>query len=96
METDVENEQDQPEFLYEVECLMVDRLAEVPDNNSSEKDAGRAETNAAKFDTAERHAQHAHERQHADCVCDWLGTMQLKEPAQDCIVSRMPLAGEQD
>ena len=47
----------------------------------------KPEADAADFETAVRHPEHADERYRADCVCDRLNAMELEEPAHIPIVS---------
>ena len=81
LQADGEDEQDQPELLHEIERVMIDRLAEMPDEDAREKHARRAEPDAAELQTAERHPHHAHEREHADGVRDGLRFVEFEEPA---------------
>ena len=81
LQADGEDEQDQPELLHEIERVMIDRFAEVPDEDAREKHARRAEADAAELQAAERHAHHAHEGEHADGMRDGLRFVKLEEPA---------------
>ena len=81
LQTDREDKQDQPEFLHEIERVMIDCLAKMPDENPGKQHAGRPEPNPAKFEAAQRHPHHTHERQHANGVRDRLGFVEFEEPA---------------
>ena len=81
LQADGEDKQDQPELFHEIERVMIDRLAEVPDEDAREEHARRAEADAAEFQTPERHPEHAHESEHADGVRDGLRFVELEEPA---------------
>ena len=80
LQADREDKQDQPELLHEIERVVIDRFAEVPDEDPREQHARRAEPDAAELQAPERHAQHAHEREHADGVRDGLRFVKLEEP----------------
>ena len=80
LQTDGEDEQDQPELLHEIERVMIDRLAEMPDENAREEHARRAEPDAAELQTPERHPHHAHEGEHADGMRDGLRFVKFEEP----------------
>ena len=92
MQTDGKDKQDQPEFLYEMQRVIIDRLAEMPDENAGKEHAGRAEPNAAKLEAAERHAHHAYERQHAHGVRDRLRFVKFEEPAHSFEKLTVPVA----
>ena len=81
LQADGEDEQDQPELLHEIERVMIDRFAEVPDENAREEHARRAEADAAELHAPQRHAEHAHEGEHADGVRDGLRLVEFEEPA---------------
>ena len=49
LQTDGEDKQDQPELLHEIERVMIDLLAEVPDEDAREKHACRAKPDARNF-----------------------------------------------
>jgi hypothetical protein len=81
LESDRENEEDQPELLHEVERVVVQFGAEVSDEDSCKEHARRAEPDATEFQAAERHAHHAHEGEHTDGVRNGLSFVELEEPA---------------
>ena len=95
LQPDGEDEQDQPELLHEIERVMIHRLAEMPDENPRKQHARRAEPDAAKLQTPERHPHHAHEREHADGVRDRLRFVEFEEPAhvllRSIIAARVPV-----
>ena len=49
LEADGEDEQDQSELLHEIERVMIDRFAEVPDEDTRKEHARRAESDAAEL-----------------------------------------------
>ena len=49
LEADGENKQEQPELLYKIECVMINRIPEVSDDDSRKQNASCAESNTAKF-----------------------------------------------
>ena len=81
LEADGKDEQDQPKFLHKIEHVMVNRLAEVPDEDAREEHTRCAEADTAELQASQRHAHHAHQRQHADGVRDGLRMMEIEEPA---------------
>src|ERR1700751_2316303 len=60
---------------------MIYRFAEVYDEDAREEPPRRAEADSAKLHAPQRHAEHAHEGEHADGVRDGLRLMELEEPA---------------
>src|SRR4030095_15880982 len=80
LQTDCEDEQDQPEFPDEFERVMIHRVAEVPDENSREQHARRAQPDAANFEAPKRHAEHANQRERAARVRHRLRLVKLLEP----------------
>ena len=89
LQPDREDKQDQPELLHEIERVMIDRFAEMPDENAREEHARRAEPDAAELQTPERHPHHTHEGEHADGVRDGLRFVELEEPVS-CVRPRAP------
>ena len=81
LQADGEDKQDQAELLHEIERLMIHRFAEVPDEDAREEHPRRAEADSAELHAPQRHAEHAHEGEHADGVRDGLCLMELEEPA---------------
>ena len=81
LQADGEDEQDQAELLHEIERVMIHRFAEVPDDDAREEHPRRAEADSAEPHAPQRHAEHAHEGEHADGVRDGLRLMELEEPA---------------
>ena len=80
LQTDREDEQDQPKLLHEIERVMIHRLAEMPDENPREQHARRAEPDAAKLQAPERHAEHANAREHGDRMRDRLRLVEMSKP----------------
>ncbi len=81
LQTDREDKQDEPQLFHEIERVMIHRFTEVPDDDPGKQHARRAKADAAELQTPERHSQHANERERADRMRDWLGLVQLKQPA---------------
>jgi hypothetical protein len=50
LQPDREDEQNQPEFLHEIERVMIHRRAKVSDENAREQDPRRAEPDTAKLE----------------------------------------------
>ena len=80
LQADREDEQHQPELLHEIERVLIDRIAEMSDDNPGEKHAGGAQADAAEFQTAQRHSEHTDKGERADRVRDGLRLVQLEEP----------------
>jgi len=83
LEADGEYEQDEPELLDEVERMVIDRFAEMADEDAGKQDTCRTESNPTKFGAAERHADDANEREDSDRMSDGLGLMKLEDPAHE-------------
>ena len=88
LQADREDKQDQPKLLHEIQRVMIDRLAEVPDEDARKQHARRAEADAAKLQAPERHAEHANDGNYADRVRDRLRLVQLEEPVHPIILPR--------
>jgi hypothetical protein len=56
-----ENEENKAELFDEREGMVIDRFTEMTAHNSGKKNAGSAETDSAKFESAEQHSKDANE-----------------------------------
>src|SRR5436190_1178395 len=54
----VQHKQNQPEFLHEIERVMIHLFVEMPDENPREAHARRREPDSAVFQTSQGHAEH--------------------------------------
>src|SRR4051812_30842044 len=81
LKTNREDKQNESQLFHEIECVMIDRVAEVTHDNSGKEDAGRPKTNAAKFQAPKRHSDHAYKSENTDSVSNRLRAMKFKKPA---------------
>ena len=68
--------------------LVIDGFSEVPDKDAGKEHARRAEADAAKLHTPQRHAHHANDGNYAESVRDGLRLVQLEEPVHPIILPR--------
>src|SRR5436190_3612041 len=81
LQTNGEDEKEEAELLHKMQCVLIDWITEVANDNSGEENAGCAESDAAKLQTAKRHAEHADKSERADRVGDRLCFVQFEKPA---------------
>ena len=81
LQTDGEDEQHQTELLHEMQRVLIHRISEVPHDDSGEKHARGAETDAAELNAAERHPENTDKSQRTiACATGWV-RWQIEQPA---------------